>query len=159
MFNFFNGLPYIYIERTFKSLLMEEFVVFNETFAHVTCHRSQKLIKVVWSGTFSKEQYQHTIEAALEYQSKETATIENYLSNILNQGIVNPESRKWFEQVAMPRAIKQGLKRAAVVFDGNVFKKYYLNLILQASSAYKLPLKFFNTEEDAIKWFDSFNNK
>jgi len=134
---------------------MEELVVFSENFVRITYHHDQKLIKVVWDGTFSKEQYQYAIESALDYQLKQSFPVENYLSNILNQGIVNPESRKWFEQVAMPRAIKQGLKRAAVVFDGNVFKKYYLNLILQASNAFKLPLKFFNSEEEAIKWFEA----
>ncbi len=135
---------------------MEEKIIFNEEFAKITYHQSLKTIKVLWNGSFSKEQYQHAIETALEFQLKEYLPIENYLSNILKQGIVNPESRKWFEQVALPRANKQGLKRAAVVFDGNVFKKYYLNLILQASNAYKLPLKFFNSEEEAIEWFQSF---
>ena len=132
---------------------MDEIVIFNESFARITFHSNEKMVKVVWNGTFSKEQYQMTIESCLDYQLKENSPIENFLSNILNQGIVNPESRKWFEQVAMPRAVKQGLKRAAVVFDGNVFKKYYLNMILQATNIYKLPLKFFSTEEDAIKWF------
>jgi len=134
---------------------MDEIVVFNENFARITYHPSHKMIKVVWNGAFSKEQYQSALEIALEYQKKEGVSIENYLSNIVSQGIVNPESRKWFEQVAIPRATKQGLRRAAVVFDGNIFKKYYLNLILQASNAYKLPLKFFNSEIDAIKWFNS----
>lgn len=134
---------------------MDEIVVFNEHFAKVTYHLNHKMIKVEWNGTFSKEEYQLAIETALDFQLKKGFHVENYLSNILHQGIVNPISRKWFEQVAIPRAIKQGLKRAGVVFDGNVFKKYYLNLILQASSAYKLPLKFFNSEEEAIKWFTS----
>jgi hypothetical protein len=135
---------------------MDELTILKETYVTVTFHRERKMVKVVWNGSFSKEQYQFAIESALDYQLKAALPIENYLSNILNQGIVNPESRKWFEKVAMPRAIKQGLKRAAVVFDGNVFKKYYLNLILQTSNIYKLPLKFFNTEDDAIKWFESF---
>lgn len=135
---------------------MDEIIILNESYVRVTFHLDKKMIKVVWNGTFSKEQYHMAIQSCLDYQLKENTPIENYLSNIINQGIVNPESRKWFEQVALPRAIKQGLKRAAVVFDGNIFKKYYLNLILQASNVYKLPLKFFSTEEDAIKWFMSF---
>ncbi len=136
---------------------MEEKIILDDSYVIVTFHYSIKTIKVVWKGSFSMEQYQRAIEAALNYQLKEKLSVDNYLSNILKQGIVNPESRKWFEKVAMPRAVNQGLKRAAVVFDGNVFKKYYLNLILQASNAFKLPLKFFNSEEDALKWFKSFN--
>jgi hypothetical protein len=134
---------------------MSEIVIFQENFATITYHSKQEMIKVVWNGAISKEQYQMAIEKALDFQQKEGPHIENYLSNILNQGIVSPESRKWFELVALPRGVKQGLKKAAVVFDGNIFKKYYLNLILQASNAYKLSLKFFSTEEEAIKWFES----
>jgi len=135
---------------------MADLVILSEPFVKVSFHPDLEMIKVVWEGSFSKEQYQDALTRALDYQEKSKLTVENYLSDIIKQGIVNPESRKWFEQVALPRAIKQGLKRAAVVFDGNVFKKYYLNLILQASNAYKLPLKFFNSEEEAVKWFKSF---
>jgi hypothetical protein len=134
---------------------MEEIVIFDDSFARITHHPKDKMIKVIWNGAFSKEQYQTALEMALNYQMKYAQTAEYYLSNVVKQGIVNPESRKWFEQVAMPRAIKQGLKKAAVVFDGNVFKKYYLNLILQASNKFKLPLKFFSSEEEAINWFGS----
>ncbi|HDP76147.1 MAG TPA: hypothetical protein ENN49_09820 [Bacteroidales bacterium] len=59
----------------------------------------------------------------------------------------------------LPQAINQGLKWAAVVFDGNTFKRYYLNLILQVANVYGLPLKFFNSKEDAYKWAESLNLK
>lgn len=136
---------------------MDEKIIFSENHVKITYHHNIKTVKVVWNGAFSKEQYQHAIEAALDFHLKGDFPVDNYLSDILKQGIVNPESRKWFEQVAMPRAVKQGLKRAAIVFDGNVFKKYYINLILQATNAYKLPLKFFSSEQEAIMWFQSFD--
>jgi len=135
---------------------MEEVVLLEESFVRITLHPDLKMMKVVWYGSFSIEQYQSALEFVLDYQRKEKVPVENFLSNIVRQGIVNPNTRKWFEQVALPRATKQGLKRAAVVFDGNAFKKYNLNLILQTSKIYKLPLKFFNTEEEAINWFKSF---
>jgi len=135
---------------------MEEVVVLSESYVRITYHPDLKMVKVVWNGSFSMEQYQSALEFTLNYQQKESLVIDNYLSNIVKQGIVNPSNRKWFEQVALPRATKQGLKRAAVVFDGNIFKKYYLNLILQTSKIYKLPLKFFSSENEAIIWFQSF---
>jgi len=135
---------------------MEEVVLLEESFVRITLHPDLKMVKVVWNGSFSIEQYQSALEFTMDYQQKEKVPIENYLSNIIKQGIVNPNTRKWFEQVALPKATKQGLKRASVVFDGNAFKKYNLNLILQTSKIYKLPLKFFNTEEEAINWFQSF---
>lgn len=136
---------------------MEEVLLYRETCVVITYHPISKMVKLVWNGTASKEQYQEALQFILDYQEKSNIPVDNYLSDILKQGIVNPESRKWFEHVAIPRAINQGLKRAAVVFDGNVFKKYYLNLILQVSNAYKLPLKFFSTQDEVIQWFNSFN--
>lgn len=135
---------------------MEEVVILSESYVRITYHLDLKMVMLVWNGTFSMEQYQSALEFALDYQQKESLVIDNFLSNIMKQGVVNPSNRKWFEQVALPRAVKQGIKRAAVVFDGNIFKKYYLNLILQTSKVYKLPLKFFSSENEAINWFQSF---
>jgi hypothetical protein len=102
-------------------------------------------------------EYQNAFEVMIEYSKKHT--IDNFLSDIRNQGVVSPENRKWFESVMIPKAIDNGLKRAAVVFDGNVFKKYYVNMILQVINKFGIPMKLFSTEEDAVKWFQSFISK
>ena len=81
---------------------------------------------------------------------------QNFLSDIREQSVVSPENRKWFEEIMIPQAIDVGLKRAAVIFDGNVFKKYYLNMIIKVTNKFGLPLKIFNSEEEAIEWFKSF---
>lgn len=136
---------------------MDEVVILDEVFVRMTYCQKLKMLKVVWRGTVGTEQYQQTLTFGMEYQEKNQVPIENYLSDIRRQGVVNPESRKWFEQVAIPRSIKQGLKRAAVVFDGNAFKRYYLNMILQTTNIYRFPLKFFDSKDEAIKWFASFD--
>lgn len=138
---------------------MNSIVILDETYVKVMFIPSHSLVKVVWNGTVTSEQYQRAFIMALDFQEKGVAQVHNFLSDIRNQGIVNPENRKWFETYAIPRAIKQGLKRGAVIFDGNIFKKYYLNLILQSTNHYKLPFKFFGKEEDALQWFDFFENK
>ena len=51
----------------------------------------------------------------------------------------------------IPKAIEAGLKRVGVVFDGNVFKKYYLNVILAATNKFGLPLKVFTDLETGFK--------
>ena len=56
----------------------------------------------------------------------------------------------------IPKGIDVGLKRAGVIFDGNVFKKYYLNMIIKVTNKFGLPLKIFNKQEEAIEWFKSF---
>jgi hypothetical protein len=137
---------------------MNEIIIINETFVEVKCIPELKLIQIVWKGTFTYDQYKDAFIKSLDYQKAAGIPISNFLSDIRKQGVVNPDSRKWFEDNALPRAVKQGLKRAAVVFDGNVFKKYYLNIILQATNKFKLPFKFFSTPDDAIAWLKSFDD-
>ena len=114
-----------------------------------------KLGIIEWKQKPSNTEYQSTFEELITFSKKNP--IENFLSDIRNQGVVSPDNRKWFENVMIPKAIDHGLKRAATIFDGNVFKKYYINMIIQVINKFGIPLKLFNTEEDAIKWFQSFN--
>lgn len=116
------------------------------------------LIIIEWNGTLTNEQYRTAFVKALEFQEKCTSPIHNFMSDVRRQGIVNPDNRRWFETVALPRAIKQGLKHAAVIIDGNVFKKYYLNLLLKTTKRFRLPLKLFNSREDAYSWLKSFDD-
>lgn len=136
--------------------LMSKIVVFDEDYAKVSYVPDYKLVQIVWSGTITIEQYQRVFTLTLDFQEKELVPIHNFMSDVRNQGVVNPENRKWFETYALPRAVKQGLRRGAVVFDGNVFKKYYLNLILQSTSRFNLPFKFFSEPNEALIWFKSF---
>lgn len=132
---------------------MGKTIILDEEYAKVIYIPEYKLVQIIWSGTITVEQYQRVFTITLDFQAAESVPIFNFMSDVRNQGVVNPENRKWFESYALPRAVKQGLKRAAVVFDGNIFKKYYLNLILQSTSRFKLPLKFFSEPNEAIAWF------
>lgn len=129
-------------------------VISDHDYAEISYDPSLKLGAVVWKRKPNNSEYQNAFETLIEYSKKHP--VENFLSDIRNQGVVSPENRKWFETVMIPKAIDHGLKRAASVFDGNVFKKYYVNMILQAINKFGVPLKLFSTEEDAIKWFQSF---
>jgi len=115
---------------------------------------SLKIAIIAWKHKPSNTEYQAAFELLLEYSTKHP--VKNFLSDIRNQGVVSPENRKWFESVMIPKAIDRGLKHAAAVFDGNVFNKYYVNMIIQVINKYKIPLKILNTEEDAVKWFQGF---
>ncbi|MGE0090830.1 MAG: hypothetical protein AB7S50_15265 [Bacteroidales bacterium] len=116
-----------------------------------------KLGIIEWKQKPNNTEYQSTFEELIAFSKKNP--VDNFLSDIRNQGIVSPENRKWFESVMIPKAIDHELKRAATIFDGNVFKKYYINMIIQVINKFGIPLKLFSTEEEAIKWFQSFNKQ
>lgn len=75
-----------------------------------------------------------------------------FISDIQKQGVVGPEDRKWFEAVAIPTAIELGLAKAAIIFDGNVFKMYYINMLLNHFTNKGVPMKFFKDLKGAEKW-------
>ena len=125
-------------------------VFINEPFAMGIYYPGKLLVHINWKGRQNSEQYRETLQKALDLASEHK--IKFYISDVRNQRLVSPEDRKWFQEVAMPTAIERGLEKAAVVFAGNVFKKYYLNNIFNASKKFGLPLKFFYNEEEAENW-------
>jgi hypothetical protein len=106
---------------------------------------------VVWAGSPTPEQYKKAFLALLDHARKGNK-ITRFLSDTRNQGIVNPENRKWFEREMVPAAIEAGLKRAAVITSGNAFKRYYINLILSTVNKFNMPFKIFSDEQEAINF-------
>lgn len=126
-------------------------VLKDTDYAEISYDKELKMGKIVWKRKTTTEEYQYAFMVLLEHAKKNPS--DNFLSDIRNQSVVSPENRKWFETEMLPAAIEAGLKRAAVVFDGNVFKKYYINMIIKVSNKFGMPLKMFNSEEEAIEWF------
>lgn len=124
--------------------------ILDTPYAKVTFNKSHQLGQITWKGKATSVEYQNAFNVLLDFQKSETIT--RYISDIRKQGIISPSDRKWFETVALPKAIEQGLKASAVVFDGNAFKKYYINIILAATNKFGLPTKLFSTYEEAEKW-------
>jgi hypothetical protein len=128
--------------------------VFSEPYAHVTYYPEQRRLILVWDGNPTTEQYKKPFMAMLEFGRKNP--VDSMISDISNQGIINPENRKWFEKEMMPQAVAAGLKRAAIVTSGNAFKLYYINIILSAVNKFPMTTKLFNKREEAVAWLDTF---
>ena len=128
---------------------MEEEVVKTD-FVNITYNIEHKIIKVVWTGKNTSEEYRDIIMKSLNWSKDHQ--VDYYLSDIRNQKVISPEDRTWFQKEIIPKAIEAGLKKAVVIFDGNVFKKYYLNTILKTTNVMKLPFKFVKNEEEAMEF-------
>ncbi|MBI9066602.1 MAG: STAS/SEC14 domain-containing protein [Salinivirgaceae bacterium] len=125
-------------------------VLLDKNYALVTYDEENQLGIVEWKAKCTPEEYQSAFMALLEKQKSKPIT--RYISDIRKQSVISPMDRKWFEKEALPQAVKQGLKAAAVVFDGNAFKKYYINVILNTTNKYKLPMQVFNHMDEAKDW-------
>jgi len=129
-------------------------LVYKSDYATVTYNPEKKMMILTWHGSPSTEEYKKPFLTMLEYGSK--FPVDGMMSDISKQGIINPDNRKWFEKEMMPKAVAAGLKRGAIVTNGNAFKMYYINLILSAVNKFPIQTKLFNNREDALKWLDSF---
>ena len=128
----------------------------DNEFAEVSYETDLKLGKIIWKKKPTFEAYQEAFLTLIEY-SKEKQLVESVMTDTRNQGVVSPENRKWLEKECLPLAVKKGLKRTAVIFDGGVFKQYYLNMILKVINKYGAPMKLFKNEEEALNWIKSFS--
>ncbi len=122
----------------------------DENYALGTYDPDSLMIKVIWKGSQTSKEYRDTFLMALDIAAKNK--VHFYISDVREQRIVGPEDRKWFQDSALPRALEAGLLKGAVVFEGNVFKKYYLNNILNFTKKFGIPFKFFYTMEEAENW-------
>jgi hypothetical protein len=129
-------------------------VIFQTPYATVTHDEKRRFLLLVWHGNPTRDEYRKPFQAMLEFGKRNN--VQSMLSDISQQGVISPENRKWFEKEMMPDAVKAGLKRAAIVTNGNAFKLYYINLILSAVNKFPITTKLFNNQEDALKWIDSF---
>ncbi len=130
-------------------------ILFESDYAGVTFENELKLVIITWKNkTLTLEEYKKPFLAAFEFQS--TTEVVNYIADIRDQKVVSPAYRQWFQAEALPIGIKQGLKRGAIIIDTNVFKKYYINNILNSSKKFGIPLKLYSTIEEAKEWFRSF---
>lgn len=109
-----------------------------------------ELMHFIWRQRTTGEPYRKAFSDAVEFAK--THKSKYFLSDIRNQGIVGPDDRKWFESVALPGAIEQGLQRVAMIFDGNVFKMHYINMILKHVVDKGIPMKFFKEKDLAAEW-------
>jgi hypothetical protein len=107
--------------------------------------------KIIWRGSVTQEEYKKPFLALVDLASKGKKVLR-FLSDTRNQGVVSLESRKWFEKEMVPLAIVQGLMRGAVVSNSNMFKTYYINLILSTTQKLNRPFKVFNDEQKAIEF-------
>lgn len=104
----------------------------------------------VWKKRTVGEPYRKAFMDAVEFSK--TNKTKYFLSDIRDQGIVGPDDRKWFESTALPAAIEQGMQRTGLVFDGNVFKMHYINMILKHVVNKGIPMKFFKELAPAVDW-------
>lgn len=109
-----------------------------------------QLMQFNWRQRTVGDPYRKAFMDAVEFSKKHKC--KYFLSDIRLQGVVGPDDRQWFETTALHAAIAEGLERVGIVFDGNVFKIHYINMILKRATNRGIPMKFFKETNKAVEW-------
>ncbi len=126
--------------------------IFKTDYVEITFDEEVKVVFAkLAKANFTSEQYREVWEKTLEFAFANK--IDFFLSDIIDQKVVTPEDRKWFEESAVPRAIKTGIKKGGIILGSNPFKRYYFNNIMKKIGGTDLPFKAFKNKEAAYKWF------
>lgn len=137
---------------------MEKTILIDNAFVETSYIEEYKLAHIIWKAiTTPSEKYREALTSLIDYS--ETHQTINFLSDGTDSGVITPDDRKWFQEYAVPKAAKNGLKHAAVVIKPDPFKKYYMNAILKVvnrKATYNM--KIFNKYEDAINWLIGYND-
>jgi hypothetical protein len=105
----------------------------------------------------SLEEYKHPFLLSLEFQSK--TKFDSFISDLSEEWAIPEEYREWFQKEAVPVAVAQGLKRVALVSGSNIFKRFYINHIMNTTNQFGLPLKMFSKIEEAKAWIKLSNTE
>ena len=126
--------------------------IFKTDYVEIVFDEEPKVVFVKWTkANFTSEQYRDVYERSLDFGNNND--VDFFLSDIVDQKVVTPDDRKWFEESVVPRSIATGIKKAGIILGANPFKRYYFNNIMKKIGGTDLPFKAFKDKKAAYKWF------
>lgn len=120
----------------------------DKAFALVQLNEENYTVEITWKKYATGAQYRHVIELAYEAIVLEGAT--KWLSDSTNAGVVSYTEQAWLQEVMIPKGIKSGLKKVAIVVSQNIFNKIYLDNIKENLTQFST--NYFDNIDDAHKW-------
>lgn len=121
----------------------------EKDYAVVTYFPEQAMARIKWKGNVNVDQYRDAFLTVYDH-AKAGNLVKRFYTDTREQGVIGPENRKWFEKEMLPKAIDAGLERAGTISDANIFKRYYLNMLLKSINKFNLPFKLCGSEEEVV---------
>lgn len=107
-------------------------------------------VEVNWKGFATDSEYKEALMAANKIITQRRCT--KWLSDMTYGKAVSNDTNKWVQTEFIPRAIKQGIKKAAFIVSKDIFRKMYANSIKGVIEASGATLKYFDNRDEAEIW-------
>lgn len=118
--------------------------------ASVRWDEAAKLVLVEWEGWADSSEFAALLEA--ELQALEQHRCSRLLADCRRQKVLNPKDQDRANREWLPRALKAGLTRFAIVVPASVVADMNLRDSLGKASGTGLEVGYFATVEEAREW-------
>jgi hypothetical protein len=118
--------------------------------ASVRWDKDAHLVHVEWDGWANSTEFEALLEA--ELQALEQHRCSRLLADCRRQKVLNPKDQERANREWLPRALKVGLKRFAVVLPESVVAEMNIRDSLDKASGETLEVGYFATVEEAREW-------
>jgi hypothetical protein len=119
--------------------------------ASVRWDEDDQLVLVEWEGWANSIEFAALLEA--ELQALEQHDCSRLLADCRRQKVLNPKDQDRANREWVPRALRAGLKRFAIVMPASVLAEMNIRDSMLKASGAGLQVAYFATPEDAREWF------
>jgi predicted TIM-barrel fold metal-dependent hydrolase len=121
--------------------------------ASVTWDEGGQFVLVEWDGWANSVEFASLLAAELSALEQHKGS--RILADCRRQKVLNPQDQDRANREWLPRALKIGLRRFAIVVPASVVADMNLRDSLQKASAAGLEVEYFATVEEAREWLMS----
>jgi hypothetical protein len=118
--------------------------------ASVSWEEDARLVFVEWHGWANSSEFAALLDAELRALKEHRGSC--LLADCRRQKVLNPKDQDLANREWLPRALKAGLKRFAVVVPASVVADMNIRDSLDKASAADLQVGYFATVEEAREW-------
>jgi hypothetical protein len=121
--------------------------------ASVKCDEDAQLVLVEWDGWANSAEFAALLDA--EIQALEQHRSTRLLADCRRQKVLHPDDQDRANREWLPRALKAGLKRFAIVVPASVVAEMNIRDSLEKASGAALQVGYFAMVEEARVWVAS----
>ncbi|HEY3403347.1 MAG TPA: HAMP domain-containing sensor histidine kinase [Ohtaekwangia sp.] len=148
-----------FIIRLRKPENIQRQILYHQPHAEIFYDGSINSTGVVWRGPVTSEQYRNVFQKCLEFVK--VYNTPNYIADISQQGVIEPEDQQWMFSTIFPDAAQNGLRKIAAVRPDatSPLVQQYLQGINEHLKRLGINQEYFLTMEEAVDWIQIQNEK
>lgn len=131
----------------FKELL-------NTSYYTISHNNDDNLLETSWLPTteeMSEDDYKEHVSQQTEVMSQHQ--VQLFLADCSSFAfVVNPDLQEWGDETQVPKMIKAGVRKIAVLLPETIFAQISVEQLSEESNVAKIEQKIFGNKDEALEW-------